>query len=82
MATLADGHNGSSLGGPSSSRNRDRRRGSNVADANGDVDGDLIPNGLEIQNGLNPLSAADGTADKDGDGLCNRGEAHREYFRG
>ncbi|MEK7753179.1 MAG: DUF6531 domain-containing protein, partial [Acidobacteriota bacterium] len=36
-----------------------------------DTDGDCIPDGVETANSLNPLSAADGTTDKDGDSLNN-----------
>src|SRR3954447_10422502 len=40
----------------------------------GDTDGDGIPDGWEVANGLSPTVAADATADTDGDGLTNRTE--------
>ncbi len=36
-----------------------------------DTDGDFMPDGWEMQYGLNPLSASDAFLDKDGDGLLN-----------
>lgn len=39
--------------------------------SNPDSDGDLLPDGWEIANGLNPNDAGDGTSDADGDGATN-----------
>ncbi len=39
-----------------------------------DSDGDLLKDGFEILNGLNPSLAADGLADRDADGLSNSAE--------
>ncbi len=44
-----------------------------VLDALGDADGDGIPNGVEVANGLNPL-VDDAADDPDGDGLGNAEE--------
>lgn len=38
---------------------------------NPDSDGDQMPDGWEVANGLNPLSAADAALDEDSDGLTN-----------
>jgi hypothetical protein len=43
-------------------------------ETNADTDGDQMPDGWEIEHGLNPLLAADGAADMDGDGLNNASE--------
>ena len=40
-----------------------------TAPDNGDTDNDLIPDGWETQNGLNPLDASDASSDKDEDGF-------------
>jgi uncharacterized repeat protein (TIGR01451 family) len=39
-----------------------------------DTDNDDMPDGFEVDNGLNPLSAADASQDADGDGLNNLNE--------
>jgi hypothetical protein len=39
-----------------------------------DTDGDLMPDGFEYANGLNPLNNADAFLDPDSDGLVNLGE--------
>src|SRR6185503_20185094 len=39
-----------------------------------DTDKDKLPDAYETANGLNPNSAADASADKDGDGISNRDE--------
>ncbi|MBU0679071.1 MAG: hypothetical protein KJ626_13255 [Verrucomicrobia bacterium] len=41
---------------------------------NPDTDGDGAWDGWEVYNGLNPLSAADGSLDPDGDGVANSNE--------
>ncbi len=43
-----------------------------------DTDGDLIDDYFEVNNGLDPLDAADGQEDRDSDGLTN----YEEYFWG
>jgi hypothetical protein len=43
--------------------------GGNPAEAANDLDHDLIPDGWEIQNGLDPRNPADAALDTDGDGL-------------
>src|SRR3982751_5729876 len=50
----------------------ERQIGSNPLVA--DSDGDGIPDGWEVANGLNPTAAADATTDTDGDGLTNQTE--------
>jgi alpha-tubulin suppressor-like RCC1 family protein len=45
---------------------------------NPDTDGDGIPDGFEVDNGLNPLDPGDGALDPDNDGLTNL----REYQNG
>jgi len=49
-----------------------------VLDANGDADGDGIPNGYEQSHGLDPLNAGDAALDKDGDGFSSL----QEYLAG
>ncbi|MCF7864127.1 MAG: hypothetical protein K9L89_05000 [Kiritimatiellales bacterium] len=46
--------------------------------SNTDSDGDLMPDGWEVSNGLNPLSSGDATTDSDGDQLSNL----EEYYSG
>jgi hypothetical protein len=41
---------------------------------NPDTDSDGMPDGWEVQYGLNPLDASDGDEDGDADGLTNLGE--------
>ncbi len=41
---------------------------------NGDTDGDGMSDGWEVNNGLDPLNAADASQDADGDGVNNRSE--------
>lgn len=41
---------------------------------NPDSDGDIMPDGWEIQHELNPLNASDASLDPDGDGLVNLSE--------
>lgn len=42
--------------------------------SNPDTDGDLIPDGWEKDNGLDPTDATDGLLDSDNDGVTNRDE--------
>ncbi len=58
-----------------SNANQSNIDGDSVGDlCDADMDGDKMPNTWEVQFGLNPSSAADGTADADGDGLTNEAE--------
>ncbi|MGB2156690.1 MAG: Midasin, partial [Candidatus Poseidoniaceae archaeon] len=41
---------------------------------NADSDGDGLPDGWEVANGLNPTNGGDGNADSDNDGLTNAQE--------
>ena len=39
---------------------------------NADSDGDGLPDGWEVNNGMNPTNGGDGNADPDGDGLTTK----------
>merc|ERR1712023_455161 len=45
---------------------------------NADSDGDGLPDGWEVDNGMNPINGGDGNVDLDGDGLINL----QEYVMG
>jgi Bacterial TSP3 repeat len=49
--------------------------GNAILATNLDADGDGLPNGWEQAYGLDPLNAADATADNDGDGMSNLQES-------
>ena len=54
----------------------EQQHGTNMNNA--DSDGDGLPDGWEVANGLNPTNGGDGNADPDGDGLTNS----QEYAKG